>query len=408
MKIGLFAKKNDVSIDTIRHYMDLHLLLPIKENHQYDFDDRCQKDFEEIQLLKSMHFTLSEIHTLIDYMRLTAVTSDEYRAYTRKRLEEKRAELEDLLDKTTLAVQRIDSTINDLSSSDQSTHKMGVSLDLLPLLSCPMCDRDTLILESDAISNNTIYNGSLHCPCGYHLDIRDGIIIHQEKTIEEYSLDMTMENYVKQTGIDVLSNIRKKIGWFEKNIPLELFDASTILEIGSGCGFFIRGASAYIDRSKHYIAIDHDLNRHIFLKNTLESSNLNLPIHFICCDFRDIPIKTKSVDILVDFTGTSNIGFNEPTFMLDHIRHVLKEDCHLLAAYIIFDKFSFNHFLPLENRRLFIKEDIDIHLKKHKVTVFSSYKGALQKDGGPYENYFSNDDDVYTMCLHGQINAAYQ
>jgi DNA-binding transcriptional MerR regulator len=56
MKIGQFATKHQTSIDTIRHYMSLGLLIPEKVTAQYDFDETCSHDFLEIMELKKLGF----------------------------------------------------------------------------------------------------------------------------------------------------------------------------------------------------------------------------------------------------------------------------------------------------------------------------------------------------------------
>ncbi|WP_028829885.1 MerR family transcriptional regulator, partial [Proteocatella sphenisci] len=74
MKIGQFAKLNNTSIDTIRHYMSLGLLLPEKAGNQYEFDEKCMSDYLEIQRLKQIGFTLSEIQHLMLYKKMGNMT----------------------------------------------------------------------------------------------------------------------------------------------------------------------------------------------------------------------------------------------------------------------------------------------------------------------------------------------
>ncbi|MCQ6383699.1 MerR family transcriptional regulator, partial [Bacillus cereus] len=70
MKISKFAEVNNVSVDTIRHYMDLGLVIPEKKGSHYFFDEYCQKDIELILEYKWIGFSLNEIKELFLYKNL--------------------------------------------------------------------------------------------------------------------------------------------------------------------------------------------------------------------------------------------------------------------------------------------------------------------------------------------------
>ncbi|MCU5160467.1 MerR family transcriptional regulator, partial [Bacillus pacificus] len=70
MKIGKFGEVNNISIDTIRHYMDLSLIIPEKKGGHYFFDEYCQTDLELILYYKDLGFSLNEIKELFFYKNL--------------------------------------------------------------------------------------------------------------------------------------------------------------------------------------------------------------------------------------------------------------------------------------------------------------------------------------------------
>lgn len=401
MKIGEFAKKNNAPIDTIRHYMELNLLLPIKSTHQYEFNEQCQQDYNEIVYLKSLQLSLKEIRTIIDYIRLTGISTEEYRFYIKKRLEMKKQDLISTLEKTRAAIDSIDKTLDDVTKFPPRSH-LGIHLSLLTYLACPKCRKQTLTLESKAIENNMIFDGILTCTCGEILTIKDGILsVNGTPNLKNF-VNISIEDYVEQTDLEILSNIRKGGGWIQSEVPDSVFEDALVLEVGTGSGFFIRTNHQYINKSHLYIAVDHDIKRHHKLKERLESAGLNCPIQFICCDYKAIPLTHHSVDTLVDFTGNSNIAFEEPLFLIDTINPLLKDTSHLLASYIIFEKFSLDHFLPLANRKFFIKQSILENLTHHHFAQIASFDGNFHTEGGPYENYFTSKDSVYMMWYYGK------
>lgn len=69
MKIGEFAKKFDTSVSTVRHYINLGLLVPEKDGFQYCFEDDDCREMEIITTMKNAGFKLSELNKYLSIFR---------------------------------------------------------------------------------------------------------------------------------------------------------------------------------------------------------------------------------------------------------------------------------------------------------------------------------------------------
>ena len=81
MKIVEFSQTNNITKDTVRHYIDMGLLVPDKQGAQYEFDESCQKSLDEILALKNMGFSLNQIKDILlfkTFGNLTAHQEDQY------------------------------------------------------------------------------------------------------------------------------------------------------------------------------------------------------------------------------------------------------------------------------------------------------------------------------------------
>ena len=137
MKIGAFAKHNQTSIDTIRHYMALELLVPEKVGAQYLFDATSQNDFDEICQLKGIGFTLSEIQTLMLFRRIGKLTGYDkritYNSYFENKLSTVTQELQRLQH---IKVELEKALINAGTIEIDSSRTLGVPMDCLKFIHC--------------------------------------------------------------------------------------------------------------------------------------------------------------------------------------------------------------------------------------------------------------------------------
>ncbi len=65
MRIGAFVKTLNTTVDTVRHYEELGLIHPVRDNQQKQYSEDHVKAFQAIQELKMVGFTLDDIGLIV-------------------------------------------------------------------------------------------------------------------------------------------------------------------------------------------------------------------------------------------------------------------------------------------------------------------------------------------------------
>lgn len=404
MRIGKFAESNSLSIDTIRHYMDFGLIIPEKRGGQYFFDERCQRDLKEILELKQMGFSLSEVKTLFTYKRLAKLTPYHEAGYYRDFFIDKHENLEKEIKELTLSKDKIEAKIQELSrKSSIEKSVFGIDIKFLDIFRCPECSGE-LILSDGTIYSNQVVNGCLSCSCGKRYFIEEGILNINRDTCEK---DISIHNeyiseYINLTDETYLDRLNKGLEWSNKKLNSINLHKKVILELGSGIGFFLRSIYSELPMDCLYLAVDRSLGRHKFLKDILERSGEKRNIIFVCADFLELPIKDKSVDIVLDISGTSNYSFEHGEFLLESIDRYVKERAYLLGSYILFKNFALNSIIEEEFRINFILKNVQDNINKLKFKLIDEKTSDYLDKGGKYENYFTKGEKVFSYSYFGE------
>jgi DNA-binding transcriptional MerR regulator len=404
MRIGKFAETNKLSIDTIRHYMDLGLILPEKQGGQYYFDTRCQEDLEDILKLKSIGFNLNEIKILFFYKSFGKFAGYEgdiyYRALFMDKLKKVEAEIEKLLQTS----EKLKAELGNMTEKpSEASVELGISLKNLELFRCPKC-RGSLILEAGTISNNMIMNGKLKCSCGEEVIIESGILevgTPMKQTAVTFD-DSYISDYINLTNASYLDNLHKGLEWSSRKVSNVDLHNKILLELGSGIGFFLRNIYNQLPEDCVYIAVDHNLERHKFLKKLLERVSNNKNLIFICSDFLQIPIKENCVDFVLDISGTSNYSFEHEEFLLRQVDSYIKEDACLLGSFITFKNFSSNSLIEKKCRKNFMQKNIKQEIERLSYKLLEERTSDSVDKGGRYESYFVEGETVYNYSFFGK------
>ena len=114
---------------------------------------------------------------------------------------------------------------------------------------------------------------------------------------------------------------------YENKVANYLTDVSkdkVILDAGCGTGKFLKSLET---NSKQYIGID--LSENQLSKAKIKSSNSNS--NFICSDLSNIPLKDKSIDLIVASWVLGTItNINERNNVLNELKRVLKNNGQIL------------------------------------------------------------------------------
>ncbi len=401
MKIGAFAKQNQVSIDTIRHYMNLELLIPQKVNKQFDFDTRCQKDFSDIIYFKALGFSLLEIKNIFTIKHLGKMTpfqqSDYYKNIFRDKYKSTKAEIERLSREKS----HLEEEINKLNIENYTKRfKIGIDLSWLQYLCCDNCG-DSLVLKQAVVDDNMVMSGKLKCKCGIEYTVQDGILYADSGHCSEYQLPDII-SYIQHTDDEYLNQVYTTLEWNYQNINFKNLERKVLLELGCGNGFFLRRIYNELPESAVYIAVDYDPERLRFLKEVFEKAEKRRNIFFICCDFTRMPLRTHSVDVICDYSGTSNYCFDHNEFLLRVIERHFNRDAILLGSYIIFKNFSRSSTIPVDCRSNFQIDSVKKQIEKLGFIKQSENVSDIVTKGGIYEDYFKSDEKVLTYSFIGK------
>lgn len=390
MKIGDFARKYNISIDTVRHYLNLQLLLTEKKGSQYKFTEEDSKDLEEIIELKNLKFSLIEIQNILTYKRLASDKANDFREHFKSFLEEKKQELERSKKELNQALDYINGKIHEVECGVESFYILGLPIKALDKLKCLNCNSGLNISEGH-IEKNMIISGKFTCNCNENLFLEDGIIIDRNE-IREKSMPSKQE-YYKKTSPRFINFVFKSMASLINTINDEKVDKEYILEIGSCCGFFLMNYLPYLKQDSTYIVVDYDLNRLKKLKCDLEANHRHSNFIFICSNYGKLPIMDNSLDLILDCFSTAVHAENNGEILSKSYFPLLKEEGKYGGIYAYFDTDNKHIKGILENiRDYFNKRYILDMLNRSKLKRLDIKENGPAEEGGEFNEYVEGNN----------------
>lgn len=402
MRIGEFSKKTSTSIDTIRHYIALGLLVPQKDGKYFRFDDRCGYDLDRIKDMKDMDFSLQEIKNILLVSRFSKLTLGQerqhYRSFFKNKMKDLTAEKERIDQKIAMLEEKIQEIEVEFH---QEPVRLGFDLMFLSHMSCPNC-QNPLKLDKADIQENMITEGQMSCHCGYHFEIKDGIIIDRDSMKNSEETDETyFIKYVNETNKGFLDNIYAAMEWSHRTIEFEK-SQNLVLELGVGNGIILSHIYNDLPENITYVAVDYDYYKLRYIKRVLERSGVKKNIIFICSDYRKMPIRHRSVDYIIDFFGMSNYSFRNKTVLHQEVEVYYKKQCTLIATFMLFDKLLSNEEISTEQYHLFKKKEILTYLETLGFEKQDEYLVGYSEEGEKNDVVFEVTNRVYVYGYLGK------
>lgn len=376
MRIGEFSRKHDITHDTVRHYIDMGLLIPKKDGYHYRFGEIHDKDIKRIIELKKLDFSLNEIQKILNLNRIAGDSSKEYNNYYLNVLKSKRANIIKYQNKYQEIEASLNKKIEAIKSNEVETkNKLGIKIDSLDILNCPICS-ESLNIRDGSIENNMIINGMISCSCGYRASIDDGIYVGEKcgsdlKVKKEIPSKLDFMEYSSTEFInfyyDGMSGLMQKI-------KEKIEDSKYVLELENCSGTFLMQYIENLPDETTYILINSDKARLENIKKNLEDNNTHDRFIFICEDFNLVPIRSNSIDILIDHWMTKDYQAEKGEFLLDDISKLLKFNGLLAGVYPYVTSLEGDSYIESLSKRGYFSSDFislklkDLGFKDEKIT----------------------------------------
>ena len=333
MKIGEFAKKFDTSVSTVRHYINLGLLVPEKDGFQYCFEDDDCREMEIITTMKNAGFKLSELNKYLSIFRF--YNRDDYLLYE-KLLEYLRSKKSDLYaerHQINTYIRLINKKIKEIeNSSVYATGKSansdskstcsqlpGFPLSAVDLLRCPHC-QSRLHLSGIDITGDSITKGKLTCSCGYQAVLRNGIIFtdilkdldNDDKFLYSYFGEENVS--INEDGLllmamdehsnEYMTNLHRSSLWIHKELESIDLNSKVILFPEMSMQYLYNHCHDNLAYNSIFIVTSPSERTIQTMRQHIANAAPDLKIAYIINQDGKLPLRTGCIDAVIDYMGS--------------------------------------------------------------------------------------------------------
>lgn len=348
MKIGEFSKKFDISVSTVRHYINMGLLVPGKDGFQYCFEDADCSEMEIIIAMKNAGFKLSEMSKYLSLFRF--YNKDDYLLYEKllDYLRGKKASLYDERHQINSYIRIVDKKIKEIENSSIYTagrtsgastessygQLTGFPLEAVNLLYCPQC-KSRLSLSGVDIIGDSITAGRLTCSCGYQAELRNGMVFtdilkdldNDDKFLHNYfgeenisiNEDGLLLMAMDENSNEYMTNLHKSGMWMHKELSSMKLKNKVILFPEASMQYLYSHCDGNDIRSNIFLVTSPSERTIQTMRQHIANAAPDLKIAYIINQDGRLPLREGCIDVIIDYMGTCNLGFFEKRHYLEMI-----------------------------------------------------------------------------------------
>lgn len=413
MRIGTFAKRFDVTIETIRYYMELGLLIPEKKAAHYHFTPNCVDDMEWIMELKQLRFSLQEIQKILSFRRISQFADNEDLDFYIEFLRDKKQRLQDECNELNRSIRLLDVKIQETSTLLPAPGQTGVPLSFIPLLACPHC-RQTLPVKNAYLLGQHVLEADLTCICGYCAQIKEGILLTASRSIspmQDYFI--YDQDIFPQLAPSWISLMEKGSLWIYNMLSEMKQPRQTILQTN---------VDVYVFSPKYLASLPPDM-LHIFtansplmlkkLKGKLEHLNPSLNVLYMVNSDLCLPLHLGSIDTVIDTLSFNDFSLYSAASPLACLLPCLKTEARILGIQMYYQPGA----KSLQNLRTLYP---DAHPQNFEPDFISNllvangfekvgqdYMG-FTTDPGSYLDYHLEQERIHLASYYGRRDTAHQ
>ncbi|WP_018751798.1 MerR family transcriptional regulator [Paenibacillus sanguinis] len=405
MKIGEFSRRNHITQDAIRHYIDLGLLVVDKRGSRYHFTEQNNSELQDILMLKELDFSLNEIQSILCFNRLEGQRSNDFRSFLLSLLERNRERVSEKLKKFVEVEQILRRKIEELNVEEYDRSKrMGFPLSSLSMLRCPACRRPLQIADG-SIEHHMLLQAEVFCGCGYQAMVEDGIFI--DRRAVKTRIMPTKKEFVQSASPQYINLLYNGTTTLIDYIQAPTGSLDYVLELDSCVGRFLMRYIEHLKEGTTYILLSTDLERLTSLKHNLEREYADNQFIFLCCDLTQLPLAQGSIDRIVSQGMLPKSEHTDHQFLPALVSPLLKPQGLFAGAFWHLGAHQNpNRSFPVETKVYIDRKEITEEIEKLDLSPLDVEELGPVVDCSPYLIF--RGQEQYLMLYAGVKHCSYE